>query len=436
MDEINGMKIQKINIKDFRCFGEFSLNLKPGINLLVGDNASGKTSLLKACKYAISCFFSGFSDDNTAWVYPLTNDFRQSEVGGVLLQERPIEIEFSLLGLGLPDSPQSLVMKSVKNCRPLLTPLKDLKLNATKLKEAYTNGNGQTEPLPLIECFTTEDIHVRRSISQSKFKETRQKPSFGYYECLEGNGFLPYWEKRLLVLKEEDPGNQELAIVTAAIAKALGPAGCGIIDGIVVRPNAGKVCYRFTDGRIVDSDKLSDGYRRLVNLVTNLAFRCAILNRGIYGLEACRNTQGVAIIDEVDLHLHPSLQARVLPSLTLAFPNLQIIASSHSPMVMSGVETTERDQVLKLDYVPPAYSAQPIRTYGMDLSSISSLWLGVAPREQSTQHRLDRLYSLLDQERYDELAIELERAKREYGDTLPELDRLQTELDFERGLER
>ena len=44
------------------------------------------------------------------------------------------------------------------------------------------------------------------------------------------------------------------------------------------------------DGREVEADFLSDGYRRLVYIVTDLAFRCALLNRGIYGEETCAKT--------------------------------------------------------------------------------------------------------------------------------------------------
>lgn len=43
-----------IDIEDFRCYQHFVVGFKPGINLLIGDNASGKTSLLMACKYALN----------------------------------------------------------------------------------------------------------------------------------------------------------------------------------------------------------------------------------------------------------------------------------------------------------------------------------------------------------------------------------------------
>ena len=49
--------MKNISINSFRCFSRLDVTFRPGVNLFVGDNASGKTSLLSACKYVISSFF-------------------------------------------------------------------------------------------------------------------------------------------------------------------------------------------------------------------------------------------------------------------------------------------------------------------------------------------------------------------------------------------
>lgn len=79
-----------------------------------------------------------------------------------------------------------------------------------------------------------------------------QKPSFGYYECLNCNGLLKYWKKRILSLAEEDDEPMELAIVNAAVLKALGSGGCNIIKDVRVRTAKKKVLYSFVDGRSVN----------------------------------------------------------------------------------------------------------------------------------------------------------------------------------------
>ena len=68
--------MNEINLQNFRCYSDLTITFKSGINLLIGDNATGKTSVLLACKYVLSAFFSGFSDENTKWISPHNDDFR------------------------------------------------------------------------------------------------------------------------------------------------------------------------------------------------------------------------------------------------------------------------------------------------------------------------------------------------------------------------
>ena len=54
------------------------------------------------------------------------------------------------------------------------------------------------------------------------------------------------------------------------------------------------------------------------------------------------------IVDEIDAHLHPSWQRRILPTLTRNFPNLQIFCSTHSPMMLAGLKAGQV-QLLRRD---------------------------------------------------------------------------------------
>ena len=81
--------MRDITIKNFRCYEEKSIEFRRGVNLLIGDNSVGKTSLLHACNLVVNAFFSGYSDDNTVWKSADDNDFRDT---GIL--EQPIEILF------------------------------------------------------------------------------------------------------------------------------------------------------------------------------------------------------------------------------------------------------------------------------------------------------------------------------------------------------
>ena len=222
----------------------------------------------------------------------------------------------------------------------------------------------------------------------------------------------------------------EIEVVSNAVAQTLGEKGCNIISELIIRPMKKKVFFKFIDGREVESSNLSDGYKRLVNIVTDLSIRCCLLNGKKYGNTCCLHTSGVVLIDEVDLHLHPELQSVVLKSLHNTFPNLQFVVTSHAPMVMSSLMTDEENEVLQLQYRNGQYSATPISTYGLDASTILSLYMGQKARVSEVEEKLQQLFDLIDGERYEEARTNLQKMLEEFGDKLPELIQAQAMLDF------
>lgn len=435
--------MKRLILENFRCFERFEIEFKPGINLLVGDNASGKTSLLKACKYALATFFAGFSDDNTRWITPQKDDFKQVEVGEIsMLEEEPIAIHFNpyytLRGLGEArlDAEFTLRRNHSKNARTLTLPLGFLKNYTEQLRQHYLSKDGQQYALPLLANFSVEDTHKHSKLSPERFVAYRHKPSFGYYESLEGDGFLRYWEKRLLVLQEKAERHPEVVAVREAVAQALGEEGCGIINDLKIRPNRKIVVAECQDGREVDINLLSDGYQRLLYIVIDLAFRCTVLNYGIFGQAACTETIGTVLVDEIDLHLHPSLQATVLKGLRRTFPRLQFIVSSHAPMVMSSVKSEEEDAVFYLKYSKEAgYCTQEINTYGQDLSTIAEVALNLSPRDREVEEKLRQLFDLIDREDYTTARWNLDDLRSKYGERLPELTRAESLLYMLEGEE-
>src|SRR5262249_20841513 len=97
---------------------------------------------------------------------------------------------------------------------------------------------------------------------------------------------------------------------------------------------------RFDDGHVAPWSELSDGYHVFIALVADIARRAVMLNE-IDGAEAPARVEGVVLIDELDLHLHPRWQRVALPWLRRAFPRLQFIVSTHSPQVLSSAENRQ-----------------------------------------------------------------------------------------------
>ena len=93
---------------------------------------------------------------------------------------------------------------------------------------------------------------------------------------------------------------------------------------------------------------MSDGYRITIALVADIAARLAEANPSAEssGLDNPLNANGIVMIDEIDLHLHPKLQREILRRLTKIFPNVQFVVSTHSPNVVIGA--LDIVQIIKL----------------------------------------------------------------------------------------
>lgn len=418
--------------------------------MLIGDNSVGKTSLLRACNLVMNAFFSGYSDENTLWISADNNDFRSTGI-----TEQPVEImfhpgewDFPVISTPIGESYSlnineelKIEKKSKKNSRNLVSGLIPLRNYASNMQlwshmVLVDKSIQQINPLPVYACFTTEDIHSVRKFNKDKFKAYVQKPSFGYYECYDCRGLFECWVKRLLVLKEAQKGEEEINSVRNAIIDALGPNGCNIISDMDIRHNEGKVYFIFTDGRESESTLLSDGYCRLVNIVMDIAFRCALLNKLMFGEQCYKQTHGTVIIDEIDEHLHPALQVRVLKALQDTFPKIQFIVSTHAPLVMSSVEPKKDENgndinvVYKLEYSDGEYTHKELNIYGMDASTIIETYMGQPSRDLRVNDKIKAILDLIDKGDSQAARKSLKDLEQNIAGGDPELTRMEALISF------
>ena len=163
---------------------------------------------------------------------------------------------------------------------------------------------------------------------------------------------------------------------------------------------------RFEDGHEAPWSELSDGYHVFIALVADIARRAVMLNE-FDGAEAPARVEGVVLIDEIDLHLHPRWQRVALPRLREAFPRLQFIISTHSPQVLSSAENR---QVRRL--VDGQIQDRNVFVSGRDTNAILRDLMRTDDRDDEGVVALRRLHDAIDRgdaEQSDRIYRELVR---------------------------
>ena len=136
--------------------------------------------------------------------------------------------------------------------------------------------------------------------------------------------------------------------------------------------------------------------------------------------ESLEDNPGILIIDEIDAHLHPSWQQRIIPTLTRHFPHLQIFCSSHSPMMLAGLKEGQAHLLKRDEHGKVTVSRNEVDIKGWTADEILRNFLGlVDPTDLETVSNLERLQNLRSRESLsDEEKEELERLRHMVSDNL------------------
>ena len=170
---------------------------------------------------------------------------------------------------------------------------------------------------------------------------------------------------------------------------------------------------------------LSDGYHVFIALVADVARRAVMLNE-FDGAEAPERAEGVVLIDELDLHLHPRWQRTALPSLRDAFPRLQFIVTTHSPQVLSSAENR---QVRRL--IDGRLQEGRVLVEGRDTNAILRQYMHTEDRDPEGIRKMQRLHDCIDQGRREEAAKLYEELCARWGRSDPDLIRARAFMDEE-----
>ena len=148
---------------------------------------------------------------------------------------------------------------------------------------------------------------------------------------------------------------------------------------------------RTLDGEL-PLDMLSQGTQSIIQFLARLIFGYA----EYYDFPSdLKDKPGVLIVDEIDAHLHPSWQRRIIPALAKHFPNLQIFCSTHSPLMLAGLKAGQVQLLQRDEDNRVTVSTNEEDIVGWSADEILRSFLGVRdPTDQKTVKKLERLREL------------------------------------------
>lgn len=400
------LRIDSLSVTNYRCFRRFDepIRFEPELTVLVARNGEGKTAFLDAVKIALGIFTTSFPVGTQA-------HFQHSDVhigGNPPSALYPVTIETT----GMIDSHHERWSRSLLKAkgRTVNKDAKALSEYGRRLWQKIQDDEPDVA-LPIIAFYGTGRLwgntREQNAGPISPLAETRFA---GYENALSARATYAQTKGWLLeAIRTEDSKEasttktgQHIISQLNAVKKALRKVGGG--EGLeklhynsFFRDEISVVSTVSTPEGTVPTalpiSWLSDGVRAVFSLVADIAYRCAKLNPHL-GEDACEKTNGIVMIDEVDIFLHPAWQQRILGDLHAAFPNIQFIVTTHSPQVVS---TVPRESVRIIDAAEVVPFDMP--TVGVGIGDILAGIFGTHPTPQNTAiaQKVNRLHAMLSE---------------------------------------
>ena len=391
------------------------------MTVFVAANGQGKTAILEAVKYLLAVFISHFPKTSVPRLKD--SDYREewyvqsSLLGNPQIKvtrppymrlwadaEFPVESQPDIFTPVQWDIIQKRD-KADQTPGPTSPVIGTRKIHQQASDFINHDNNGQPLMLPVIAYYNTERAVIRNKPERRRgFRKVFNRYD-AYAEALDGGlnykkkiEWFCYLEEKQRREREEvrnwDYQSLEHKTIQLAVERML-PGFSNLrttlrpLDLVVdIQENEDdfKTCR-------IDS-QLSDGYKIVLVLVLDLVSRILEANACIDGItpEKLLLTEGIVLIDEADLHLHPSWQQRILNDLQRTFPNIQFIVTTHSPQVVSSVPK-ECVRIINDGAIVPFSTP----TQGVEIDDILRGIFGTEPILQNTEiaQKLNRLHSML-----------------------------------------
>ncbi len=405
------MRVQRLDIENFRGIREMRIDFHPRLNVFAGKNGAGKTTIFNALGRAIQ----------TAHLNHVTGNERQDLESRVTIIPHDIRIGAEQSRISLQFSLRGKPVCTTVSSNP--------KETASDLSSHFPGAGIRIPYHAFLEDRSTltgtymPDEKTRNLISGADPLTGRAVLNitrFGWaFEWISDREAEENSELRKFIDSGKEFGrdpferNKPLQAVKNAIAEITGFAG--LFDdrkkrGFTVRkrPGAGEEVLLFS--------QLSSGEQHLVAFVATIA---AFLADSFPEAENPLNSEAVLMVDAVELHLHPSWQREIIPGLLAAFPNCQFVITTHSPQILSHIREPESIFLLKLTD-EGIQARHPESVYGLDSNRILEDVMEVPARPGEIKVLIEKLFDTIDRKDLEKARNQLDSLKQNIG-TDPQL---------------
>lgn len=324
------MRIRELTVRNYRAFSEPEpLKFSKGFTAIAGINGRGKTSLLDGLALLASRILPHISPARSGYRSIGTKDLHDGQ--GALSLSMKISCGDIPIEFGVTLEQGERVPKVTK-----LTPA--VKRAA---RNVYGDPNRGDDAAPLVVYFTTDRAGYRLPTKLPTEVPRGQAAAYAgalFNRTVNFRDFMARYSSAI-VLEEDETGTNPSYLgdrAVGAISEAL-TTFLGGFRNLRVEYEPLRLLVDKGD-QSFDLSQLSDGERSFLAMICDLGRRLALANpelpNPLYGA-------GVVLIDELELHLHPKWQREVRDKLLATFPNVQFIATTHSPFIIQSMKPGE-----------------------------------------------------------------------------------------------
>lgn len=377
------MIITSININNFRLYENVSISFDKELSVIIGKNGTGKSGILDAVSLALGSYLAGFDGISGNGISQDDVRLKTFQSGSSIEAQKqyPVEIQAEALVEDAEGKFRTITWKRIlarEGGRTQTTYAKPITEYAAGLQAKIRRQNRDLI-LPIIAYYGTGRLYRHKQHKKtSDTAKVKFNRALGYDSCLEAaSDDKSFWQWFKRMSDIEFQGHKEVPELEA-VKRAMGKCYIGRsgkdgssesqMPSFEYMADSGEfeiVYYNNNEKVRLPFRMLSDGVRVTVNMVADIAYRMARLNPDL--LERITDeTPGIVLIDEIDMHLHPAWQKRILDDLRYIFPKVQFIVTTHSPSVLANIESQNNILCLSGQSV---YSPE-VKTYGRDTDNL------------------------------------------------------------------